>query len=292
MARRYCQFSPGRHRIPRIDDKIEQRGFKLGGIGKYRAIAWTQLVGKRDGRADRSLEQLSERRQALAHVEHVRLQRLLFRVGQQLPGELRRPFSRFNGDGHITHQRCGQFRRPLQKLGGKPYRGQKVIEVMRDASGQAAYGFHALRVMHGIAGSLKLLPAQLLLRDVPRDLCKADQPAVIVMDRVDDNAAPEPAPVLAHPPPFRLEPSFARSRLQRYARDACGPVFFCVENRKMLADDLVRPIPLESFGPRVPAADHSIDVQQIDGVVHHGIHQEPVGVVRGEFWVHVRLAQG
>ena len=70
---------------------------------------------------------------------------------------------------------------------------------------------HLLRL-----GKLLLRPLQRLLRlpplgDVARDLGEADQLAVVVADRVDDDAGPEARAVLAHAPALGLELALARA---------------------------------------------------------------------------------
>ena len=61
---------------------------------------------------------------------------------------------------------------------------------------------------------LRLAP----LGDVAGDLGEADQLAVLVADRVDDDVGPEAAAVLAHAPALRLEAALAQRRRERRAR--------------------------------------------------------------------------
>ena len=129
--------------------------------------------------------------------------------------------------------------------------GQQIVEVVREAAGQLADGFHLLRLA-------KLLLDRALLGQVARDLGEADQLARVVADRIDDHASPEPRAVLAHPPAFGFEAALARGGLQRDARDPRRAILVGVEPRKVLAHDLVGGIALEALGAGVPAADTAL----------------------------------
>jgi len=143
---------------------------------------------------------------------------------------------------------------------------------VRDPAGQAADGLHSLRVVHGVARFLELLAPLLLFGDVARDLGVAHEDAAVVVDRVDDHAAPEGAAVLADAPPFGLEATLQPRRFQRAPRHPGISVFGCVKNGEMLTDDLVRAVALEPFSARIPAAYPTFGVEEIDGVVPHSAY--------------------
>ena len=76
--------------------------------------------------------------------------------------------------------------------------GQQVVEVVRDAAGELADALHLL-------GLPQLLLGGPPLGQVARDLGKADQLALAVVNRIDHHARPEPAAVLADPPTLGLD---------------------------------------------------------------------------------------
>lgn len=117
------------------------------------------------------------------------------------------------------------------------------------------------------------------LAQVAGDLGVADQLALGRPDRIDDHMGPEPAAVLANPPPLLLETAFGRGLRQRPGRHAGGPVLVRIEAREMLADDFRRRIALEPLGPGVPADHPAVGVEHVDGVVGNGVDQQPVAVL-------------
>jgi hypothetical protein len=48
-----------------------------------------------------------------------------------------------------------------------------------------------------------------------------------------------------------------------------------VEAREVLPDDLLGPVALDPFGPRVPGGDVALRVEHEDGVIEDAFHQEP-----------------
>lgn len=168
---------------------------------------------------------------------------------------------------------------------------REIIEVVRHPARQAADGLHSLGLVHGIARGLGFLAAQRLFGDVPGDLGKAHQPTLAVVDRIDHRAAPEAAAILAHPPAFGFEPSSAQCRFQGALGRAGGAILFGVEDGEVLPQDFVLGVALETLGPGVPAAHQAVGVQEVDGIVHHRVHQQPVALVGGNLRGHVCLAK-
>ncbi len=74
---------------------------------------------------------------------------------------------------------------------------EKIVEVMSDAAGKLADGFHFLCLPRPLVGSTAFC-------EVARNLGEADVPPVRTVDRIDDHARPEPAAILAQPPAFGL----------------------------------------------------------------------------------------
>lgn len=87
------------------------------------------------------------------------------------------------------------------------------------------------------------------LRHVAGNLGEAEQRPGIAADGIDHYMREKPAAILAHPPALVFETPFPRCGLQRPLRLAVLTVLSGVENRKMLADDLFRPIALDRCAP-------------------------------------------
>src|SRR5215208_7971917 len=112
----------------------------------------------------------------------------------------------------------------------------------------------------------------LLLRDVLYDHRETLQSALIIVQRRQDRACPEPGSILAHKPVLFFGPTFAR-RLEMSLWPATLYVLFGEEHREVLSDDLLRLIALEAFGTSVPTGDVSLRVEREDRVVPQAFHQ-------------------
>ena len=103
--------------------------------------------------------------------------------------------------------------------------------------------------------------------DVAGDLGVADDLAALADHRIDDHMGPEAGAILAQPPAFGLKPALGRGRVQGSGGQADGAVFFGVEDREVLADDLVGRVALEALGAGIPGRYVAVCVEKIDGVV-------------------------
>ena len=113
-----------------------------------------------------------------------------------------------------------------------------------------------------------------LLGHVAGDLGKADEPALFVVDAVDDHAGPEAAAVLAHAPALALIFAFAPRGLEHLARKTGLAVLVGVEFGEMLADDLLGLEPLDLLGARVPAGHDPVGRQHVDRIIDDRLDQE------------------
>src|SRR6185437_16401638 len=96
------------------------------------------------------------------------------------------------------------------------------------------------------------------LGDVAGDLGEADQFAVVVVDRVDDDVRPEDRTVLADAPALSLEFSCLGGNGECAIGDFECAVFLGVKLREMTTDDLRRAIALDALGARVPARNNAV----------------------------------
>ncbi len=122
---------------------------------------------------------------------------------------------------------------------------------------------------------LEFFLGQALLGDVAGHLGEAEQPAGLVVDRIDQDVGPEPLAVLAHALGFAGKLALAERRGQGPGRGAGFAVLGRVEQREMPADDLAGGVALDRFGPGVPVRDRALRVEHVDRVVVDALDQQP-----------------
>ncbi len=116
---------------------------------------------------------------------------------------------------------------------------------------------------------LHLLP----LGHVTGDLGEADQRALTISQRRNQDVRPEARPVASDSPPLVLCSPVRDRAAELSLRLACRHVLGGVEAREGLADDFVGAISLEPLGAGVPARDPSLGVEPEDGVIVDALHQ-------------------
>src|ERR1700733_3173390 len=95
------------------------------------------------------------------------------------------------------------------------------------------------------------------------------------MNGINDDASPKTRAVFADPPVLLFEtPSASRSG-ERFLRDPGEPVFFRVETRKMLSDDLSTRIAFDSFCSWVPVGDMPLRIEHEYRVIDDALHERP-----------------
>src|SRR5690242_7390210 len=114
------------------------------------------------------------------------------------------------------------------------------------------------------------------LREIACDLRETHQLAVRCSERGNNDVGPEAGAVLSDSPAFVLKASITRSDLQLPGRLSAGYILIRVENREVLADDLVRCVALHTNRARVPAEHVPAGIQGEDGVVHDALDQKAV----------------
>ena len=117
---------------------------------KQRSQAMSVTIWMREPTMVRSMSATARTRSA--HVEHLGLERLPAREGQQLAREL-------GGAVHRVRDRVDVAPPPLlgqvgpaQQLGGRADDGEQVVEVVRDAAGELAHRLHLLRLPQRLLG--------------------------------------------------------------------------------------------------------------------------------------------
>ncbi len=151
---------------------------------------------------------------------------------------------------------------------------QEVVEVVGDAAGQLAEGFHLLGLHQLLVGALQLQLGLPPLGDVAGDLGEAQERTPFVADGVDQHAGPEHRTVLAHAPAFGLVLAFVRCAVERLGGDACPAIHVSVELGEMVPDHLVAGVALDALGAGVPVGDHPVGVEHIKRVVRDPVDQQ------------------
>ena len=200
---------PLRHGIARVDREVENGELELIGIGKRPPDAAAEHRLDRDLLAQGAPEQVGHAGDQAAKVERLRIERLLTRKGQQ-------PLGQRLGAARAAHGVVGRSLKPrdvdfaaaqvaLQGFEVADDDGEKIVEVMGDAARELSDALHLLGLPRALFG-------RALFREIPCDLGKPEQLAFCILDRVDDDARPEPAFVLADAPSLGFVFSGARSR--------------------------------------------------------------------------------
>jgi hypothetical protein len=165
----------------------------------------------------------------------------------------------------VDKARCGTpATRSLDALGARvpvgdhAFRRQHVDRVVGHALHQQAETL--------LAGAQRIL-GLLALGDVAGDLGEAQQRAFLVVDRIDHDVGPEARAVLAHAPGLGLVLALRQGGFQGKLGHAGVLVLGRIEARKMLAQDFLGLVTLETVGAGVPAADAAVRVEHVDGVV-------------------------
>src|SRR6185312_2425494 len=100
-------------------------------------------------------------------------------------------------------------------------------------------------------------------------LGEADVVALVVEQRGDDDVGPEARAVFAIAPALLFVAALGLGATQLLLGMLALAVFVRIEDREVLADDLVAAIALQALGADVPAGDVAVDVEHEDGVVAH-----------------------
>jgi len=141
-----------RHRVPGVQNQIQNGRFKLPGIDP--AIPQLRLAVQPDahGFPRRLCQQFARRRQDLINRDGLRPQHLLARIRQQLSRQtaaaLCRALDHFGTPGGVRI--AARFRTHPQRRRIAEHDSQQIIEVVRDAAGQPAERLHLLGLIQRI----------------------------------------------------------------------------------------------------------------------------------------------
>jgi hypothetical protein len=116
------------------------------------------------------------------------------------------------------------------------------------------------------------------LAEVASDLGEADEFPLRVAKRRDDDVGPELRSVLPNAPALILHRALSLGNLQLALRLPALLILRRIEDREVLADDLLRRITLEPLGARVPRDDVAGGIEREDGVIVDRLDQQPIEV--------------
>ena len=153
---------------------------------------------------------------------------------------------------------------PLDPLGADVPRRDVAVGVEHE-DGVVRHAFH--QEAESFFAAAQLFFVILALRQVAGDLGEADELAICISDRCNDDVCPEQRAVLPDAPALVFERSDFRCHLELVLGQAARERFGRIEAREMLADDLVSLVPLEALGARVPRENEPLRVKHEDRVV-------------------------
>ena len=139
---------------------------------------------------------------------------------------------------------------------------------MRNSAGELAKSIHLL-------GLPELLFHLTAFGHVAGYLGKTNDLASFIMNGINDDAGPKTRTVLANPPVLLFETPSASGSGECFLRDPGEPIFFRIEARKVLPDDLRTRIAFDSFCSWVPVGDMSFSIEHENCVVDDALHQHP-----------------
>ena len=147
----------------------------------------------------------------------------------------------------------------VQKFGARDDDSQNIVEIMRDASGQPAYGFHFLRVA-------QLIFRTLLHRDVARNRGCTDDLARLIMNRGNRNGDVQRPAVFGDAHGFKVLNALAAANSLENLRDFVRTILGR-EDRDRFTDHLFSRVAVNMLGTLVPVGDDAIEIFADDGVL-------------------------
>ncbi len=256
-----------------VGHQVDESGLQLQRVGTEQGQAGRECSLDRDpGRAG-AAQAGQPLMDLLVDVQRLADQGLAGAEGQQLPGQERSPVG-----GRLCHgQQLGRagvaaqaHRQQVQRVAD---RGQQVVELMRQAAAEPAYGLELLGLAQGALGITQQALGLPLLGDVAGDLDEAQQLAVLA-DRFDDDAGSERRAIMAHPPALSSHVAILCGQVQQALRLAGLAFIGQVEAAEVGADDFVGTVALDPLGARVPAADDAVRIKQVQGMVTNAVDQQ------------------
>ena len=154
----------------------------------------------------------------------------------------------------------------LQRLKVADDDGKKIIEVVGHAAGELAYSFHLLTLTRTFVGRASL-------RKISRYFRKTQQLSVSAFDRVNDDACPERAFILAQTPSLGFVFAGLSSDPESPLRHSITSVLGHIKYREMAANNFVATVAFDPRRSRIPIDDVPGRIKHINSVVGHAFDQ-------------------
>ncbi len=141
------RLPPSRHRVPGVDRQVHDHLLELSRVGVDAIERRIQSGHQPDVLADQALQQRFSASHDLIEVQHLRLQDLLAAEREQLLGQRR---GAFTGPPHLLDvgaRGMPGFEFLEHQVAVAEDGREQVVEVVRDAAGQAADGLHLPRLL-------------------------------------------------------------------------------------------------------------------------------------------------
>jgi hypothetical protein len=140
------QHPAGGHRVAGVHDQVDDDLLELAGVRLDRPEVRRRDAAKLDVLADQSREHLLELGDELGEVEHARLEHLAAAEGEEMAREVGGALADPADLLGLVTPRVVRVETGDEELGVAAERRQEVVEVVRDAPGQAPDGVELLRV--------------------------------------------------------------------------------------------------------------------------------------------------
>ncbi len=143
-------------RFGRVQHQIGDDLLQLAGVSTHTRLVGLQIEGQRRGGGHRGANDADGAANQLVHARRLRAQASAACVGEQLPGEQRRPLRRTDDRIEITPgRRIDRHLLPGQ-LGVAEHDQQQVVEVVGDAAGHPAEALQVLGLEQAVLEPLPL----------------------------------------------------------------------------------------------------------------------------------------
>ncbi|MNP15440.1 hypothetical protein D3C76_1077970 [compost metagenome] len=151
--------------------------------------------------------------------------------------------------------------------------GQDIVEVMGHAARELAKGLELLCLEQLATHFIELDRGLMPIGNVASNLGQADDLAVRVTDNIKRSQRPKTRAILANTPAFILGATGFQCQVQQPLRQPHSLIFRGKEYGKMLADGFVGEVALDFLCTGVPRDDFAVEVEHVDRVVNHRLHQ-------------------
>jgi hypothetical protein len=129
-------------------------------------------------------------------------------------------------------------------------------------------------VLHGfdqhaivLFASSEFLLSAPAFRQIVRDFNEATYFAIRAYDCREDTVGPKPRSVFAYSPAFAFEPAVLPRQTKTDRGEIRDIIFRSIKARKVLTDDLIRAVTLESLGSQIPTRNTTFGIHHEDCVI-------------------------